>query len=974
MGEFNKVTYLYGWCQKIIPLVYDESLSYYENLCKTREKLNEVITNTNMIPDMIKQEVQDFINSGQIEEMIEEMLTGYLQRIVVNVVVPPQGITPAKGNGNDDTETFQQCIDYLAENGGGLLFVPDGDWLTHGLTLKNGVFVGGASRSTGITLIGGSNTPLFSGTITTGGISNIYLSGHASFQTTDIILVDISADGFLMDNVRLSDAYTGLRLETTGESVLSGIYVDTIANTGLEISGTGNVSAEKIVVKEIGTVEGVAGIINNTTGSVFADFKVDTKIPNAVENTGDMCRFIGEIKQATTAIFNTGDSCLFDIALTGVTNGAGGGGTNCSFIFRGQLNTVNISNNASSLKTGEAILNAEKIQVADGERIFPAPSRVGNKVGIPYKDVDGNEYVLLTESYYMQNISYPYHNVYLDGVNGNDNNDGLTSATAFKTFDRAMQEANYYGDFRIYIVAAGAYSWSNPTLNGLTLHIVPRVNDVVLNVGANNPTIAISIYNCHINIGDDDYQLTLNMPDTAIANSQPIYFENCATTINNVAFNAKYKLDTFGGSLLAKKMVLTGRADFANTCGELQDCTFIATVSTSPMLLIREGSSFAITTAIEFQNPLESTGSSFEYLRLHGATCYCLVSPNTTGEPVYQAMDLSNSMFIMAPARFGAFIQKGAHPSTINTTVLNGQMIADEYDGGGSQNNYFDFTEVVYFGDSFMVEASNALVNYINNRLAIHNYHVYAQNGAGFHDDGVNPVFSDMVDGAVTELGDGNPNVTLAIVIGGLNDNTTPATATEIYNTLNKIHAGFPNAKIVMCPSPALVPLDRALLANIFNGVTQCGSAMLVNSQHWIYGRTDLFNSDNVHPNTNGLQTISRMLYSALTGVPAVGGFNTTVETPYGNIIFLCHGDQLQVTGALSNIPENTAFLTAETMPVWAVPRHATILNGVWVANRGCLLYIDGSNGWRIRNTDGKTGPYATVVINTTLNLNSDLA
>lgn len=35
------------WCHKILPLVYDDSLSYYEILCKTSAKLNEVIDSTN---------------------------------------------------------------------------------------------------------------------------------------------------------------------------------------------------------------------------------------------------------------------------------------------------------------------------------------------------------------------------------------------------------------------------------------------------------------------------------------------------------------------------------------------------------------------------------------------------------------------------------------------------------------------------------------------------------------------------------------------------------------------------------------------------------------------------------------------------------------------------------------------------------------------------------------------------------------
>ena len=37
------------WCQKVLPLVYDNSLSYYELLCKVVEYLNETMENVNTI-------------------------------------------------------------------------------------------------------------------------------------------------------------------------------------------------------------------------------------------------------------------------------------------------------------------------------------------------------------------------------------------------------------------------------------------------------------------------------------------------------------------------------------------------------------------------------------------------------------------------------------------------------------------------------------------------------------------------------------------------------------------------------------------------------------------------------------------------------------------------------------------------------------------------------------------------------------
>ena len=156
----------------------------------------------------------------------------------------------------------------------------------------------------------------------------------------------------------------------------------------------------------------------------------------------------------------------------------------------------------------------------------------------------------IAKSAYKQNIPYPYHNCYLNLTTGSDDNDGLTEGAPFKTFDRAMDEANKWGDFRIYITGAGEYEWTNPTLNGVTLHIRPRVDGVVIKMGFKNTGIAISIYNCHINWGDTDHRMTIQLPTTASNNpKQPIYFENCATTLNNLLLDTHYKLDTFGGSM-----------------------------------------------------------------------------------------------------------------------------------------------------------------------------------------------------------------------------------------------------------------------------------------------------------------------------------------------------------------------------------------------------------------------------------------
>lgn len=61
MPKFDPITNFRFWCHKIIPLVYDESLSYYEFLCKVMQKLNEVIDLLNEHSAEIERFEQDIL-------------------------------------------------------------------------------------------------------------------------------------------------------------------------------------------------------------------------------------------------------------------------------------------------------------------------------------------------------------------------------------------------------------------------------------------------------------------------------------------------------------------------------------------------------------------------------------------------------------------------------------------------------------------------------------------------------------------------------------------------------------------------------------------------------------------------------------------------------------------------------------------------------------------------------------------------
>ena len=59
-------------CKKILPLVYTDSLSYYETLCQYMEKLNEVIELCNSLSDDILEQAYAYTDS-RIAETFEEV-------------------------------------------------------------------------------------------------------------------------------------------------------------------------------------------------------------------------------------------------------------------------------------------------------------------------------------------------------------------------------------------------------------------------------------------------------------------------------------------------------------------------------------------------------------------------------------------------------------------------------------------------------------------------------------------------------------------------------------------------------------------------------------------------------------------------------------------------------------------------------------------------------------------------------------
>ena len=67
------------WCYKVLPLVYDDSLSYYEVLCKVVDYINKLIEQDKIFGDELTKLKEDL---AAVQEWIDNYDTTYVKNIV----------------------------------------------------------------------------------------------------------------------------------------------------------------------------------------------------------------------------------------------------------------------------------------------------------------------------------------------------------------------------------------------------------------------------------------------------------------------------------------------------------------------------------------------------------------------------------------------------------------------------------------------------------------------------------------------------------------------------------------------------------------------------------------------------------------------------------------------------------------------------------------------------------------------------
>lgn len=312
-GNFTTLKPFAFWTQHVLPLVYGDEISYMETLGKMRDILNELIKNNNNLPEYIQRMIEEYITSGAIEEVINNVLSSF----ILNVKYPPIGVTPAKGDGTtNDHDAIQGCIDYAANKGGGLVYLPAGKYLTSPLVLKSGVTLLGFGRyAVSLILAGGATTHLITGTVSDCGLLNLTLDAKMSSQVNRVDAVELIGNHIDIMGCLVRDCYTSINIQKNGTAVnICDVICEVASDACLRIGGTDNgLLVDGLEMTGLSTNLGRGYLITDSNGDIYRNINIHGAGPLGVDVAGSNNYFDGKISGVSKDYEDLGSDNTFEL-------------------------------------------------------------------------------------------------------------------------------------------------------------------------------------------------------------------------------------------------------------------------------------------------------------------------------------------------------------------------------------------------------------------------------------------------------------------------------------------------------------------------------------------------------------------------------------------------------------------------------------------------------------------------------------
>ena len=173
---------------------------------------------------------------------------------------------------------------------------------------------------------------------------------------------------------------------------------------------------------------------------------------------------------------------------------------------------------------------------------------------------------------------------YIDAAAGSDDNDGLTQQTAFKTFDRFMQQAEIYGALHGRIISAGNYTYSYNEIANIDLDVQATVGGVVLTLATNPTDNRFTFYNGRINIYGA-YGVSVPM-ELRLDSNGILYMVGCVSALHDLTL--VHTLRVYGGEVWLENCSVF-KLYTRNSFARLYNCLITNTDTTESALMMLNG-------------------------------------------------------------------------------------------------------------------------------------------------------------------------------------------------------------------------------------------------------------------------------------------------------------------------------------------------------------------------------------------------
>lgn len=501
----------------VLPAVYSDALSYGDQIAQFCSALNKMIQNNNNLPAYVQEMIQEYISGGVIGEIVQEVIAEF----ILNVKYPPEGLTPATGDGTvDDTEAIQGCIDYAQEHNGMAVYLPSGDYSVQSLTLKSEVSLFGFDRySTKLVLRGGATNPLITLNGSDIGIYNLTLDGNAGVQVENVNVISMIAKDVLLDNLILQNGYQLLVYNGTGGHLqINDVVFGNAVYRAVGISGNSVVQAKGVKFNQLSAVSGV-DVINIASDGGTYDFISDVPCETCLNISGNDNYVTGIENGATNAFVDIGLRNTIDFkgnekkeyyygstdstveGNVGFTaNGAYSENVSGAFTSVRKSTESKIVTGASTEQyntsqsenvAGKKTITAQDIQLNPVNPLQYKTPEVLNRYfkTIPFKDSDNNEYKVLVENEFTGRLDTSIVNVDNFGAVG----DGVTDDT--DAISNAINFANTNG-YSLQFSAGKTYlmRYANISTNCSI-----DFNGCTIKVSTNNPVDVRALFNVQSN-------------------------------------------------------------------------------------------------------------------------------------------------------------------------------------------------------------------------------------------------------------------------------------------------------------------------------------------------------------------------------------------------------------------------------------------------------------------------------------------